>query len=417
MMNARQFEGLDWLRFGLACYLILFHTARSYVEGPSGLFGLLSLGNFATSCFFVLSGFLLTWVYVAVRSSAPIGRRAFLINRLSALYPLHLLTFALAFLIAFVNKAGVGAVVARVSPFSDEYRTLGGLETTFNVVNHLTLTHAWNPAYLIFNVPSWSISALLFFYLLFPFIAVRLFRVQQHVAVLLALGILFAIPGVVVTLFAWYDPIIFGVLHRNPLLRLPLFLAGIILCSMYVARVRSGQDALDWRATAGLSILLVVSLTAAGVLLAGKPVVPPAFINTGLYYLPALATVWMAAHWAGSGHPRSAYWASRLGKASLSMFALHLPLFRVLLRIEFLAVDYLPRLITGKGLAHIVPQTDYTPVPLLYPLYFLIIVAASVALQERVVDPVQAYVKRRFVRPGTAGPAVREKSPGSISTA
>ena len=61
-----RFIGLEWLRFFLGVYLVMFHTLPFYSEYThlSGLVEFTELGFFATSSFFALSGFLLTHVYL-----------------------------------------------------------------------------------------------------------------------------------------------------------------------------------------------------------------------------------------------------------------------------------------------------------------------------------------------------------------
>ena len=64
MARTEHFIGLEWLRFLLAIYVVLFHTVHAYVEDePTWLSELAGVGFFATSSFFVLSGFLLAHVY------------------------------------------------------------------------------------------------------------------------------------------------------------------------------------------------------------------------------------------------------------------------------------------------------------------------------------------------------------------
>ncbi len=61
-----KFIGLEWLRFFLGVYLVMYHTLPFY-ESYTRLDGLVEvneLGFFATSCFFALSGFLLAHVYL-----------------------------------------------------------------------------------------------------------------------------------------------------------------------------------------------------------------------------------------------------------------------------------------------------------------------------------------------------------------
>ena len=58
MARTEHFIGLEWLRFLLAIYVVLFHTVHAYVEDePTWLSELAGVGFFATSSFFVLPAF------------------------------------------------------------------------------------------------------------------------------------------------------------------------------------------------------------------------------------------------------------------------------------------------------------------------------------------------------------------------
>lgn len=79
-MKQKDFWALDWLRFLLALYLVLYHTLKGHY-GPiadTWIEALLELGNMATSVFFVLSGFLLTHVYVILRDGREVTNEIFL---------------------------------------------------------------------------------------------------------------------------------------------------------------------------------------------------------------------------------------------------------------------------------------------------------------------------------------------------
>ncbi|MDU3291245.1 MAG: acyltransferase family protein, partial [Pseudomonas aeruginosa] len=98
--SKERFIGLEWLRFLLGLYVVVYHTLHTYPKEQKfpGLDELTSLGFFATSTFFVLSGFLLAHVYARsgrLRESA----RSFWTKRLSNLYPLHLFSLLLSILV------------------------------------------------------------------------------------------------------------------------------------------------------------------------------------------------------------------------------------------------------------------------------------------------------------------------------
>jgi peptidoglycan/LPS O-acetylase OafA/YrhL len=150
-----RFDVLDFYRYGGALFVALDHFMLLYLPVDSSLSERIHLQlQPLMGLFFTLSGFVIMHVYDGrIRSFSDY--LDYLKKRLARIYPLHLMTFALFF--------------------------VGGLAGNFqNLVNadailpNLLLIHAWGTTdHLTFNFPSWSVSAELFVYLLFPvFLAV-----------------------------------------------------------------------------------------------------------------------------------------------------------------------------------------------------------------------------------------------------
>jgi peptidoglycan/LPS O-acetylase OafA/YrhL len=101
------------------------------------------IGRFGLSCFFILGGFILTWIHRENDTPVQFWRR-----RLAKIVPLHWLTFGVALLV-----------------FASETTTLQGGIMSFLLVS------AWSPDPQIFgagNAPSWSLTCFVLFYLIFP---------------------------------------------------------------------------------------------------------------------------------------------------------------------------------------------------------------------------------------------------------
>ncbi|MFI8392822.1 acyltransferase family protein [Streptomyces sp. NPDC085540] len=101
------------------------------------------IGRFGLSCFFILGGFILTWIHREDDTPLQFWRR-----RLAKIVPLHWLTFAVAMLV-----------------FASDTTTVTGGIMSF------LLVAAWSPDQHIFsaaNAPSWSLTCFVFFYLIFP---------------------------------------------------------------------------------------------------------------------------------------------------------------------------------------------------------------------------------------------------------
>jgi peptidoglycan/LPS O-acetylase OafA/YrhL len=399
MLNKQEFWALNWLRFFLSLYIVIFHTlTRPYglLETHPLISSLLDLGNFATSIFFVLSGFLLTYVYVSLRAGKKIDKISFLVSRLSALYPIHIfaIVLALPFFLSLIYRDG--GIIVPMDVFATHTRLLGKGEAVLAVLMNLTLTHAWNPFFLLLNPPSWSLSALLFFYLFFPFIAPWLNQIKKPIIGLFILGILFLLPGVSAQVAGMSDIVTDGVLHRNPVVRLPLFLGGILLCIIYARRSLKTSEKPEMVLTAGLFGIVIGTIIIAAYWQTKNPGYQLHSIRNGLYYPASLAVVWIFANASPTLSKLNQRWSARLGKASLSIFALHWPLFDILLRVEKVLHAYILTLDEGRSFSSLLQVAKgLNAMILLYPIYFAFIILAAVCFQEKFVNPIQIFIKSR----------------------
>ncbi|MCX2523724.1 acyltransferase family protein [Larsenimonas rhizosphaerae] len=347
-MKKERFIGLEWMRFLLGLYIVIFHTMHYYPEARGWGNYVSQVGFFSTSAFFVLSGFLLAHVYLNDNNEMREPARSFMIKRFSNLYPIHigsfLLTIAVMSIIPYLAILPEDAKTSALFTIYDVNNDLGqtdpnalhhfmsGGEATLNVVLNLLLLHAWNPLYLTFNPPSWSISTLFFFYLVFPFVAPRLMRVRRSWRALAVTMGIYLIPPLLVIAFTDYGMPETGILHRNPIIRLPEFLAGILLCGLY-ARRRSQGRTLTRNNIWMLVGIIVVSITAAELLL------PRAhawyyLMHNGLLLPAQLSLIYLCLLVPMPRREWVRRLAGRLGGASLPMFALHVPLYIIFSRVE-----------------------------------------------------------------------------------
>lgn len=156
-MNTTQ---LTFTRFIAASFIIFYHFAGNLFASDSDFLKVIrenfSLG---VSYFYVLSGFVMILAYGNLDRVEP---KKYFINRLARLYPLHLFTLGLTLIVS---------VFVAIN-YLEYYK----IDPTSFLLN-LTLIQAWFPAHsLTFNVPSWSISVELFFYLIFPFFFNQIFK-------------------------------------------------------------------------------------------------------------------------------------------------------------------------------------------------------------------------------------------------
>ena len=148
------------MRIIAAGAVVILHYSDYFKDDAIGRFMVAHTWHFNlfVDLFFVVSGFVIARQYFGrVSDAASIGR--FLWRRLARIYPLHLAT--LAFYLALAGALHFGAVrtdnPARY-PLSD-------LPAQF------LLLHAFVGECLTFNFPSWSLSAEMFCYVLFPAVA------------------------------------------------------------------------------------------------------------------------------------------------------------------------------------------------------------------------------------------------------
>ncbi|WP_197427226.1 acyltransferase family protein [Bradyrhizobium retamae] len=169
----------DGLRIIAAGAVVILHYSDYFKDLPIGRFMVARTWHFNlfVDLFFVVSGFVIARQYFGrVDDAASIGR--FLWRRLARIYPLHLAT--LAFYVALAGALHFGA--ARTD--NPARYPLSDLPAQF------LLLHAFIGERLTFNFPSWSLSAEMFCYLLFPLVALIAQRRKEALVALVVLAAL-----------------------------------------------------------------------------------------------------------------------------------------------------------------------------------------------------------------------------------
>ncbi|MEM9969474.1 MAG: acyltransferase [Pseudomonadota bacterium] len=174
-----QLQELTSIRAFAALVVVLFHLFFSGDTSAGVLQTLIADGHLGVDLFFMLSGFILSHVYLQAWREGRFSYAAFLRNRFARLYPLHLVMLLLFVAAYQIFRLLGGAVDAGVQNWS-------------HFVWHLGLLHAWGLTDgHSWNYPSWSVSAEAFAYLLFPLtivLALRLPVVMFGCAALLLFG-------------------------------------------------------------------------------------------------------------------------------------------------------------------------------------------------------------------------------------
>jgi len=148
---------------GFAAIFVVFYHIRNYISEDSILFFLKNIsgkGYLAVDFFFILSGFIISLRYKSWFDSRQlIYYRVYLIRRVARIFPLHL-----AILVAYLFIVLTLVLTSREVP---SQFSIGGFFAKLLLIDAwlLGIDH-WNS----WNVPSWTISAELMAYILFPFL-------------------------------------------------------------------------------------------------------------------------------------------------------------------------------------------------------------------------------------------------------
>jgi len=207
---------LFWLtppRF-LAALAVLISHVTLWV-GPLGLAipNFVRAGFLGVPFFFVLSGFILAHVYCS--SDVPINKRRFWVARFARIYPAYFLGLILT-LPSYVRLLAGYAHARQWNLIVEPVATLA-------------LVHSWFPfMYMSWNGVGWTLGVEAFFYLAFPFVAGPISRLKPTscLVVVAALWMLIMLRFVGIP-----DSTFF--FNRSPIGRLPEFLTGILLCTVY----------------------------------------------------------------------------------------------------------------------------------------------------------------------------------------
>ena len=335
----RPLTSFRWI-IGLALFVhhaVNFHMFATV--GPSWKLSDLSTtqtmmhqGTGAVAFFFLLSGFTLTYNYAdRFRSLDARSVCRFYVNRVGSIWPLHLLAFTLA--LVFVADDLVAAP----------------LQVLTAAVPAVLLLQAWLPLggpdtwTLGFNGPSWSLSALLFFYACFPVLVAVLGRVARTgMRWLLVLPVAWA-AVIGVAAYAWRsDGYASWLFHTYPPVRLVDFVTGICaaLIFLMVARTARGASVALPGGLVGATAIELGSVALVGAAVAGHDLVPLTVRYSAWYVLPLAVMVFTFAR--GGGLLSRAMGVRPLvymGRISFAFLMLHVVVMQVATKAGLYAQD------------------------------------------------------------------------------
>jgi peptidoglycan/LPS O-acetylase OafA/YrhL len=233
-------NALTGLRFFAAFSIVILHSVNWFLPAEPLLPWPLGQG---VSFFFVLSGFILVYVYPELPDAGSV--LSFWLARFARVWPAHSFAILLTMVLA-------GAVV------------IDGDLT--QLAANLLLVHAWVPErfyFFSYNLPSWSVSTEVGFYAVFPLLIYRLGHSWWWKLV--------ATAGLVVGIFVvsemWSIPVFEsanpygitakGLFYINPLGRVFEFTLGMCTCLLWrSARLKGGV--MFWTVLESAAVLLVL---------------------------------------------------------------------------------------------------------------------------------------------------------------
>lgn len=219
-------HALTGMRFFAALVVVVVHSTQQATA--TGLWG--PFATNAVTFFFVLSGFILTYVYH--ERIWQVGIVKFYVARFARVWPLHVACFAL--------------MVWATRYFSGAELLLK--KDSWWIGSHLSLVQSWIPIKgwaMRYNGPAWSISTELGFYVLFPLLLLIAKRGYGR----LVLGCLaITVTSVVAMQFAansgimnW--PLAVEIGYINPVIRAFDFAAGMWVASIFLRKTASVTEA------------------------------------------------------------------------------------------------------------------------------------------------------------------------------
>jgi peptidoglycan/LPS O-acetylase OafA/YrhL len=332
------------LRFFAALAVVLFHTAgvflgTAWMTSPVAVW--VSGGFLGVSLFFVLSGFLLAYVYLEPDAGLRVPTRSYAWARFARIYPLYLFALAVAVPALFLDIANVGTIDGILATRDH----LPALTTSFRAalatpagsggwILHLSptvaLLQAWLPsrAWRVWDPPAWSLSCEFFFYAVFPLLGAWIARRDSGTRWALAGGAYALSVGYAVAFWALgfrfqgeaASDIGSSLLYYWPIARLPEFLIGVVL-GLHVldrkdVRRDSASRALRWIGLLGVTVGIV-----------GLSALPTEWSRTGLF-APVFGALILGLR--GGAGVAGRVLASRPlvlgGEASYGIYLFHLPL-------------------------------------------------------------------------------------------
>ncbi|WP_114783429.1 acyltransferase family protein [Botryobacter ruber] len=316
---------LTSLRFIFA--LMVFASHLDYIRSDDAWFQkvnklVFAEGYVGVSFFFMLSGFVLSLTYRERIIQGSVSIKEFWVARAARIYPLHFVMLLVA----------IPLTVPEISTAPPSW--------LLKFFSNLFLVQSFIPVsdyFFSFNAPSWSISCELFFYLMFPWIILALYRKKINFAVCILFILLIPLGTYV------FPP---ALEHRffyiNPLFRLADFLIGILIFELY----DKGIFDKFFKSKRTATLLETLAVTLFLLFFAFHSFIPQGYRYASYYWLPITLLLMAFAYQKGYlSQLLSVKLLYVLGERSYGFYLLHILVMRYMLfinrKLQLIANDYL----------------------------------------------------------------------------
>jgi peptidoglycan/LPS O-acetylase OafA/YrhL len=274
--NAKLMPALTGIRFFAVFHIFMFHLWTLYdmekkesfknlmigfADLPAILNNFFAHGWLSTSFFFLLSGFILAYLYWSPEGNLTTSRKRFWLRRFARIYPIHILIMVITIVLLAGFKLSSG---------------MGRVDLIGSALLTISLTHAWYPpAVPAWSWPTWTLSALVFLYFATPWLMRWLAKLsrRQMQLLLVALPLISLLPTIVYALIipagTKLDTSWSIFLGSTPLFWVPHFVAGMLLSRLTgISRFAPASSAAQsskvaprpWLAWGDLALLAVIGI-------------------------------------------------------------------------------------------------------------------------------------------------------------
>jgi peptidoglycan/LPS O-acetylase OafA/YrhL len=325
--NSQKIAVLDVFRFVGAIIVVFVHY--ELIFGQFIVWG--ALGTTSLSWFFMVSGFVLSYVYPSLQGWA--ATKKFYKFRIIRIYPAYAFAIFISSTFVWLSYLSVGEAffIEAHRPFQITYDLPEVKDTSFFLIatiRHYVFTQSISSVEtlkLLFNGPLWSLVLEAYFYLCFPLFLILLRNVNSYKRVFAVFIAGYAIQFGLIAYFLpeaeYYDLATLNVpVYTNPIIRFVEFVFGMLIYKIFVLNgIDKGKGKIN------LLPLLVSILVYLAVIWFGENYVPYQY-SSFFVAIPAVAALvycMLNLQWYPTG--ATLQFCELLGGLSYVIYCLHWP--------------------------------------------------------------------------------------------